>query len=447
VSIPRDSAIAATPGAPSGGDGPQADERQRRVAELEQRALALEDEIGRRERLEVERARLLDAERMARAEVALLYRLTDAANRAETLEQLYAAALDGISTALGVERASILLFDSDGVMRFKAWRGLSDAYRATVEGHSPWRAEDRNPPPALVPDVRQDPALGPLRPAFDAEGIGALGFFPLWSGERLLGKFMVYYRGAHAFTDAETRLAAAIADQIALAVDRQLAVLERERVLGVVGHDLRNPLNAITVSAATLLRRELDDEVARSVRRIQTSARRMERLITQLLEFAQARHGGGIPVHARATDLVAVTRTVLDELAAANDGRSLLLHAEADVTGEWDPDLLGEALSNVVGNAVQHGTGDVHVHLHADGEEVVLEIHNDGPPIPGDVLPQLFDPFRRGTAPEAERSRSVGLGLFITREIVRAHRGAIEVRSTEAEGTTAVVRLPRGARG
>src|SRR5689334_20447156 len=91
------------------------------------------------ERAEAAGERLLEDERKARAEIALLYRLTDAANRAETLDQVYEAALDGIASALEVERASILLFDSDGVLRFRAWRGLSDAYRAAVEGHTPWR--------------------------------------------------------------------------------------------------------------------------------------------------------------------------------------------------------------------------------------------------------------------------------------------------------------------
>jgi signal transduction histidine kinase len=419
------------------------DAKLRHVAELEQRALSLEAEVDRSKRLEEERARLHEAERLARAEIGLLYRLTDAANRAETLDQVYAAALDGIAAALGVARASILLFDSDGVMRFKAWRGLSDAYRAAVEGHTPWRPDDHAPAPVLCADVRAEPALAAFRDVFAREEIGALGFFPLWAGGRLLGKFMVYHPAAHAFSQAEIRVAAAIADQIALAVERKLAVLERERLLGIVGHDLRNPLSAILMSAAALRKRSGDD-AARPIDRIVASARRMERLISQLLEFAQARHGRGLPVHPRPADAADVLRNVAEEIEAAHPGARVAVELEGDTGGEWDPDLLAEALSNLVGNAVQHG-GDAQVtaRVRGAGAEVLAEVHNGGPPIPPELLPHLFDPFRRGHADEAERSQSVGLGLFITREIVRAHGGTIAVRSTADEGTTVAVRLPR----
>jgi signal transduction histidine kinase len=253
---------------------------------------------------------------------------------------------------------------------------------------------------------------------------------------------MVYHPRPHAFTDRETRLAAAIADQIAFAVDRKLAALERERLLGIVSHDLRNPLNAITMSAAALLKRDGEGDAARPVHRIVSSARRMERLIRQLLDFAAARHGAGIPVQPAPADLAEIARSSLDELEAARPDRPLALEVEGDTSGTWDPDLLGEALSNLVGNALQHGSGTVTVRVRGAGPEVAVEVHNEGPPIPPEVLPHLFDPFRRGRS-DASPSRSVGLGLFITREIVRAHRGTIHVRSSRG-GTTVSVRLPRG---
>jgi signal transduction histidine kinase len=406
----------------------------------------LEAEVERHRGLEAEHAALYEAERHARAEIALLYRLTDTANRADTLEQVFAAALDGIADALGVERASVLLLESDGVMRFRAWRGLSEAYRVAVEGHSPWRPDDRDPKPILCEDVRKDGRLFKLRPTLDREGIGALGYFPLWSGDRLLGKFTVCYPGPRSFTDTERSLATAIAHQIAFAVDRQLAAQERERVLGIVGHDLRNPLNAISVSAKLLLRRDVPEVVTKPVRRIVTSAERMERLIAQLLAFTQARHGSGLVLHRRPTDLADVAQLVLEETEAANPSKTVRLRVLGDSSGEWDPDRLSEVLSNLLGNAVQHGgDGPVDVRVRAEGTEVLVEVHNDGPVIPPAVLPSLFDPFRRGAGKDRVRSSSVGLGLYISREIIRAHGGSIDARSSEDEGTTFAFRLPRAA--
>jgi len=418
------------------------DAQRRHVAELERRAKMLAEEVELRRRLEAESARVHEAERAARAEVALLYRVTDAANRAETLDEVYAAALDGIAAALGAERLAILRFDAEGVMRFEAWRGLSEPYRAAVEGHSPWRPGDANPAPVLVEDALADPALAALRPALEREGIGALGFFPLARGGRLLGKFMVYYPGPHAFGEPEIRLAMGIADQVAFAVDRTLASLERERFLGIVGHDLRNPLNAISVSAGLLLRADADEAVARSARRIVTSVGRMERLITQVLDLAKARHGGGLPIHRSPCDLAEVARHAVEEIGAAHPGRAFPLAVEGDTRAELDADRMAEVFSNLLGNGVQHGgDGPVDVRVRGEAGELVAEVHNVGPPIPAAVLPALFDPFRRGPG-GGDRQGSVGLGLFISREVVRAHGGRIEVRTGEA-GTTFVVRLPR----
>jgi signal transduction histidine kinase len=256
---------------------------------------------------------------------------------------------------------------------------------------------------------------------------------------------MVYHRGTHVFTEAERRLAGAIADEVAFAVDRKIAALERERLLGIVGHDLRNPLNAIGMSVHKLLREDVSEGVARSVRRIATSAERMERLITQLLHFAQARHAGGIPMERRPSDLDEIARHVVEELEAAFPEREISFHSEGILAGEWDADRLGEVLSNLVGNALQHGGEEpVAVRLRGvDDEDVLAEVHNAGAPIPAALLPHLFDPFRRGVSSSAERSNSVGLGLFISREIVRAHGGMITVTSTADRGTSFFVQLPR----
>jgi PAS domain S-box-containing protein len=161
-------------------------------------------------------------------------RLTAATARAETPEGLYEAALDAVEAALGVERAAVLLVDPDGVMRFKAWRGLSDAYREAIQGHSPWPAGATEAEPVLVPDAAADSGLEGLRPLLEAEKIGALAFFPLLQPGRLLGKFMAYHRTPHRFTPAEVMLGGLIAGQVAFAVERHLgeaALRDREREL------------------------------------------------------------------------------------------------------------------------------------------------------------------------------------------------------------------------
>jgi signal transduction histidine kinase len=121
--------------------------------------------------------------------------------------------------------------------------------------------------------------------------------------------------------------------------------------------------------------------------------------------------------------------------------------APAQVRGEWDPDRLGQALANLLGNALQYGQEDLAVRVvcRSDGSAGILEVTNDGPPIPDDLVPYLFEPFRRGNDERSQRRKGLGLGLFIAQQIVHAHGGRIEVRSEAPAGTTFTVRIPAGA--
>ncbi len=150
-----------------------------------------------------------------------IYQLTDAVSRAEEIEDIYQVALDALQRALKIERASILLFDSDGVMRFKAWRGLSDEYRKAVAGHTPWSPDEKNPRPVLVPNVEQEESLAALRETILGEGIRAMGFIPLVYKCRLLGKFMIYYAAPHLFTEEEIQIVQTIASHVAIAIERK----------------------------------------------------------------------------------------------------------------------------------------------------------------------------------------------------------------------------------
>jgi len=162
-------------------------------------------------------------------QVAVCLALTNAISRTRTVEEIYAAALDALSDGVGVARSAILLFDPDGVMRFKAHRGLSNTYRETVEGHTPWAADTADPEPVLVPDVSQDPSLAPFMPAFRSEGIAAMAFIPLVSLGRVIGKFMLYYAEPHVFTAEEQQLALVIAAQVAFSIERTRAEEQARR--------------------------------------------------------------------------------------------------------------------------------------------------------------------------------------------------------------------------
>jgi len=160
--------------------------------------------------------------------------LTDSLSRAKTLDDVYKVALDALQNTLGVDRSSVLLFDDADVMQFVASRGISDAYRAAVTGHSPWRPETSNPDPICVPDFREDASLTSYTSVFEAEGIVAFGFFPLNYRDHVIGKFMLYYGDRHEFYPEEIELAKTIAGQTAFGVARiraeQALELERERL-------------------------------------------------------------------------------------------------------------------------------------------------------------------------------------------------------------------------
>jgi PAS domain S-box-containing protein len=156
----------------------------------------------------------------ARSRVAVWLNLARAISGTKNLEEILAVALDSLEAALGVSRASVLLFDPDGVMRFKAYRDLSDEYRTAVEGHTPWGPNTREPEPLLVPDVTREPSVEPYRTVLRAEGIAAMAFIPLVSRGRVIGKFMLYYAEPREFDRDEIDVAGLIASQIAFAVQR-----------------------------------------------------------------------------------------------------------------------------------------------------------------------------------------------------------------------------------
>lgn len=219
-----------------------------------------------------------------------------------------------------------------------------------------------------------------------------------------------------------------------------------QHLIGIVSHDLRNPLNAILMAATLLLKREgLDEPQRRSLERIHSSAQRATRMLSDLLDFTQARLGGGIPVVPRRLDLHELTRQVVEEVQLAHPHQRIALEQSGDGRGEWDGDRLAQLITNLVNNALTYGQehGTVRVRTVGRPDAVLLSVHNMGAPIPAELMSQLFQPLRRGEGKGSRGGHSIGLGLFIVKHIVDAHRGSIRVDSSVENGTTFTVCLPR----
>jgi signal transduction histidine kinase len=220
----------------------------------------------------------------------------------------------------------------------------------------------------------------------------------------------------------------------------------RDRVMGVLGHDLRNPLGAITMSMQKILRLEDLPETARaSAGVVARAAKRMDEMIERLLTFTRARFTGQPFAIARTPcDLRGTLREVVDELRAAWPGRAVELEASGDAQGSWDCARIAEAVSNLAANALSYGDPKTPVRIAIEGEpkEVVVRVHNEGSPIPESLQRSLFEPFVRG-AREDVSPHGLGLGLYVVDEIVKAHGGTVDVRSTAQEGTTFTIRVPR----
>ncbi|HEY0191385.1 MAG TPA: PAS domain-containing protein [Kofleriaceae bacterium] len=233
--------------------------------------------------------------------------------------------------------------------------------------------------------------------------------------------------------------------KVALAEVRSRAEYE-QRLIGIVSHDLRNPLNSIGLAAQLLAGQALTPLAAKTVTRLQRSADRATRLIADLLDFAKARIGSTIPINPRPTNLREIVEQVVDEFQVVAPTRIIRVGHAGDESGTWDADRIAQVISNLVGNAIQHGTPTqpITVESRIDGDDAVLAVCNEGPPIPAAELAAMFEPFKRGSNAGAAHG-SMGLGLYIAREVVTAHGGSITVASQLGHGTCFTVRLPRFA--
>jgi signal transduction histidine kinase len=214
----------------------------------------------------------------------------------------------------------------------------------------------------------------------------------------------------------------------------------KDLFLGAVNHDLRAPLHSILLGARLIKDRATPDEARRGHgSAIERSALRMNAMVDDILDLTAEKFTGTLPLRLEETDLGLVCRSVVAEMQAVHAGRAIDVEVSDKVLGTWDATRLARIIGNLVGNAIQHADGRVVVRILGDAENAHIIVQNGGPPIPPAVLPSLFEPFRRGDKSPA----GYGLGLYIVREIARAHGGDLGVRSSEAEGTCFTVTLPR----
>ena len=234
--------------------------------------------------------------------------------------------------------------------------------------------------------------------------------------------------------------------------DRERLIDELKRTVrlnqlftGTLSHDLRNPLQSMLTAAEILIRKAPDERSATTASRIVTSGNRMNRMIGQLLDFSRLRGPGGVTLEISSTDLLGVWRQAVEDLANGGGGRIMIQHTGNPV-GQWDAERLAQVAANLLGNALRHGTPEGPIAIEIDGSDaasVTVHIHNGGAIAP-DLLPKLFEPFQDGDR-RGPRGDGLGLGLYITRQIIIAHGGMIDVTSSPGNGTELTIRLPRAA--
>jgi len=219
----------------------------------------------------------------------------------------------------------------------------------------------------------------------------------------------------------------------------------RERMIGILGHDLRNPVSAVLGLTSLMLNGELSDAARKQLGFIEHAARRMNEMIGTLLDFTRLRFHGSLPIARARIGLDELSRDVVAELRAAHRGREIELSTSGNLRGEWDPGRLAQLFTNLVANALTHGEkgSPVWVSVVGDQDPVDVSVSNRGAPIAPALAERLFEPFRQG---DDSARRGLGLGLFIVREIVRAHGGTIDVRSGDGLVTFAAT-LPRTQNG
>jgi PAS domain S-box-containing protein len=408
-------------------------------------------------------ARDVTQERRDERELRALHHLSEVVSRSESLDDVFREALQTLRVCTDANRASILNFDHDGVMRFAAWDGLSDAYRRLTEGHSPWPADATEALPVLVADPQQDRSLAPFLPSLQAEGIRSLAFFPLMHQRQLLGKFVLYFDERHDFRDRDTRLALTIGEHLGIAVARHRAIEhirslnaeleervqrrtmqlteanhELEAFAYSVSHDLRAPLRALDGYSKILLEDcagTLDEVGRHHLGRIVAATQRMGRLIDDLLRLSRV---GRSEIRLQDVDLSDIAREIAHKLQERSPTRSVEFAIAEELRAEADHGLVRIALDNLLDNAWKY-TGRVRGAriefgmTDAPGVACYF-VRDNGAGFDMKYARNLFAPFHRMHVPGD--FEGMGIGLALVRRIVQRHGGRIWADARPNEGAT-----------
>lgn len=393
-----------------------------------------------------------------------IYRLSDALNRAVTLDEIYDIALVGVMRATGASRAAILLFDESDAVRFKAWVHLSPEYRRTVDGHSPWKRHNANPVPVLVPDVRNDPSMDCYREAFEKENIRALAFIPISNSKELLGKFMLYYAEPHEFSDDQIQIAQTIANHVGFAVERKqaeenlralngdlearvrqrTAELERanrelEAFSYSVSHDLRAPLRSIDGYSSLLresARGRLSEDESAHVERVRSAVKQMSSLIDDLLSLS---HVNRTSIARRSVDLTALANAQIERMRAGAPERVVECVVAPGLTAEMDPGLAPVLIDNLLDNAWKYTIGCPAARIEfgslmSEHGERVYFVRDNGIGFDMQFVDKLFGAFQRLHADTQFAGQ--GIGLATAARVVRRHEGRIWAEGAPGNGAT-----------
>ncbi len=388
---------------------------------------------------------------------------------AMTREQVFGVVVDQVAAAVGAVGAVLWLVEGDALRMARCFSDPAEVTRRlaaialVTPGSLPVLDCIRRGEPIWIDSRDELRARYPqLADEVATEGFARLACVPVVFQGTPLGAIACAFDHPSALADQEERtFLLVVAGYAAHALER-LRLLDAERTshfdlveelraivrfnemfTGILGHDLRNPLTGIVTAAQSAMLTNDNEGLVRPLTRIVASSERMGRMINQLLDFTRLRLGAGMPLLRRPLDLEPLVREVMDELDDANPAWTLRVEHTGDTVGTWDGDRLAQVFSNLIANALQHGSATDGVVVRLDGtapDQLRAEVHNAGT-IPDQLVPRLFDALVGGN--RVDKSGGLGLGLYITREIVTAHGGTIDVETDPARGTTFVVRLPR----
>lgn len=392
-----------------------------------------------------------------------LYELASTVNGAVALHEIYEAALNAVCRCQNTHRAAILLFDSEGVMRFRAWRDLSPEYRAGVEGHSPWPRDELSPQPICIDDVRTAKFHDHLREVVTREGIQSIAFLPITYEGRLLGKFMVYYDAPHHFTPEELQPLQTIVTQVAFAIERRRTGENLERMVNErtaslreamaqmeefsysISHDLRAPVRAMQCYAEVLMEDyggELDEHAKKYIERIIHSGARMDRLIQDILTYSRLSRRE-IKLHPIALDKL--TRDIVTQYLDMKSALGAEIKVDETLMSVVGHEAsLSQAISNLLNNAIKFTAPGkqpkVHVWTERRNGDIRLWIEDNGIGIKPEYQHRLFNVFER-VHPE-KNYEGTGIGLAIVRKAAERMGGKAGVESNGVDGSKFWIQLP-----